>query len=101
MPKGVKPRASVSDDLPDTEFDREVRARIAAWVKAIRERVGETQEQMAQQLGVGQPYLSRVERNEQPVQATFAARFCKIYGVDPLQLFNKPPASPDETKHRK
>ncbi|MBC2878795.1 MULTISPECIES: helix-turn-helix domain-containing protein [Streptomyces] len=58
---------------PAREFGEEI--------KAAREARGWTQEQLADALHCGQPYVSKVERGEQLASAAFAAQCDRVFGT--------------------
>ena len=58
-------------------------AALRALLRKLRLDAGLTQEQMADALGVGQSYVSKLERGENFVDVLLYARWCQVCGVEP------------------
>ena len=56
----------------------------------LRGKSGKTQEELAEELGVGWRYLSRVERGLENLGLDTLAKFADVLNVDIKQLFEKP-----------
>lgn len=52
-------------------------------MRSLRVTAGLTQAQMAEALGVGQSYVSKLERGENFVDVLLFARWCSVCGVKP------------------
>ena len=52
-------------------------------MRSLRVTAGFTQAQMAEALGVGQSYVSKLERGENFVDVLLFARWCSVCGVKP------------------
>lgn len=52
-------------------------------LRAVRVQAGLTQIQMADALGVGQSYVSKLERGENFVDVLLYARWCETCGIKP------------------
>lgn len=59
------------------------------YIKDIRERKGLSQYEVAETLGVSQPYLSYIERGERDVDLAVAFKLCDIVGTDIRDFINK------------
>jgi transcriptional regulator with XRE-family HTH domain len=55
----------------------------------VRVKAGLTQVQMAEALGVGQSYVSKLERGENFVDVLLFARWCSVCGVKPGKTLDK------------
>lgn len=62
---------------------------IRALLRELRRRSGLTQEQMAVALGVGQSYVSKLERGENFVDVLLYARWCQACGIKPGVALDK------------
>ncbi|MFN9475347.1 MAG: helix-turn-helix domain-containing protein [Acidovorax sp.] len=67
---------------------------IRALLRELRRRSGLTQEQMAVALGVGQSYVSKLERGENFVDVLLYARWCQACGAKPGVALDKLLAGP-------
>lgn len=67
---------------------------IRALLRELRRRSGLTQEQMAVALGVGQSYVSKLERGENFVDVLLYARWCQACGIKPGVALDKLLAGP-------
>lgn len=56
---------------------------IRALLRKVRKTAGLTQVQMADALGVGQSYISKLERGENFVDVLIYARWCQACGTKP------------------
>ncbi|WP_310636245.1 helix-turn-helix domain-containing protein [Delftia acidovorans] len=56
---------------------------LRALMRAVRVKAGLTQVQMADALGVGQSYVSKLERGENFVDVLLYARWCQACGTKP------------------
>lgn len=56
-------------------------------LKQIREARGLTQEAVARQLGYKPNWLCRVERGERKLKAQTLLELCRVYGVQPEEVF--------------
>lgn len=56
---------------------------LRALLREVRAKAGLTQAQMAEALGVGQSYISRLERGENFVDVLLYARWCQECGIKP------------------
>jgi transcriptional regulator with XRE-family HTH domain len=63
--------------------------RVGRRIAELRQRAGLTQEELAEQLGVGWRYLSRAERGENLTLRTLA-KIANVFGVEAKSLLNKP-----------
>lgn len=52
-------------------------------LKGLRLKAGLTQEGMSERLGVGQSYVSKLERGENFVDVLLYVRWCEVCGVKP------------------
>lgn len=52
-------------------------------LKAMREKAGMVQSELAEALGVGQSFVSKIERGERYVDVLFYLDWCRSCGVDP------------------
>ena len=52
------------------------------FIKAVREEKKLSQEEVATMLGVGQPFLSRIERGQRVIDLNQAIMLCSILEVD-------------------
>ena len=59
------------------------------YIKDIRERKGINQTEIAEKLGVSQPYLSYLERGERDVDLSLALNLCDAVGTDIRDFINK------------
>lgn len=55
-------------------------------VKRIRESMGDTQEQLADKIGVSRSYIAMLERGSKQVTVPIANQIADIYGVDVTEL---------------
>ncbi|MDQ0573722.1 transcriptional regulator with XRE-family HTH domain [Variovorax paradoxus] len=58
-------------------------------MRDVRAKAGLTQVQMAEALGVGQSYVSKLERGENFVDVLLFARWCSACGVKPGKTLDK------------
>ena len=58
-------------------------------MRSVRVKAGLTQVQMAEALGVGQSYVSKLERGENFVDVLLFARWCSACGVKPGKTLDK------------
>lgn len=58
-------------------------------LKDLRTEAGLTQVQMAEALGVGQSYISKLERGENFVDVLLYARWCQACGAKPGKVLDK------------
>jgi transcriptional regulator with XRE-family HTH domain len=58
-------------------------------MRSVRVKAGLTQMQMAEALGVGQSYVSKLERGENFVDVLLFARWCSACGVKPGKTLDK------------
>lgn len=58
-------------------------------LKDLRTEAGLTQVQMADALGVGQSYISKLERGENFVDVLLYARWCQACGAKPGKVLDK------------
>ncbi|KQW61525.1 helix-turn-helix domain-containing protein [Variovorax sp. Root411] len=58
-------------------------------MRSVRVKAGLTQVQMAEALGVGQSYISKLERGENFVDVLLFARWCSACGVKPGRTLDK------------
>lgn len=56
-------------------------------IKALRERNGDTQCELASKLGIGQSMVAQIERGTKTVSMVLAAQIAEIYNVDIRELF--------------
>jgi transcriptional regulator with XRE-family HTH domain len=63
-------------------------------VRANRERLGYSQEELAFRAGLNRAYLSDVERGERNPTIKVVDRIAEGLGVDPSILFHRPAESP-------
>ena len=56
---------------------------LRALLREVRAKAGLTQAQMAEALGVGQSYVSKLERGENFVDVLLYARWCQACGIKP------------------
>ncbi len=63
--------------------------RLRAALVAARKRAGLTQTQMAQQLGVGQSFISKIERGDSYVEVFTCLDWCTACGVTPGTLLDE------------
>jgi len=58
-------------------------------LRETRRQAGLTQAQMADALGLGQSYISKLERGENFVDVLLYARWCQICGVKPGKTLDR------------
>lgn len=58
-------------------------------LREVRAKSGLTQAQMAEALGVGQSYVSKLERGENFVDVLLYARWCQACGIKPGKTLDK------------
>ncbi|WP_289242013.1 helix-turn-helix transcriptional regulator [Delftia sp.] len=73
---------------------------IRALLRELRRHSGLTQEQMAVALGVGQSYVSKLERGENFVDVLLYARWCQACGTKPGMALDKLLAGPQAKRSR-
>lgn len=61
---------------------------LRALLRTTRAKAGLTQTQMAEALGVGQSYVSKLERGENFVDVLLYARWCTACGVKPGRMLD-------------
>ncbi len=89
-------------DVDDPVFLRarsEVRHRLAENLRAIRARLGLSQEKAAERVGVSLQYLQRIERERHGVPLDTLAAFAVSLGVDAAELL-KPVRAPVTPRRR-
>ena len=59
------------------------------YIKMSRERKGLSQSEVANILGVSQPYYSRIESGLRDVDLAFAFKICDVIGVDIRDFANR------------
>ena len=52
-------------------------------LRKLRQQAGLTQDGMAEKLGIGQSYVSKLERGENFVDVLLYVRWCEVCGVKP------------------
>lgn len=62
---------------------------LRALLRAVRVKAGLTQVQMAEALGVGQSYVSKLERGENFVDVLLYARWCQACGARPGKMLDE------------
>lgn len=62
---------------------------LRALLRAVRVKAGLTQVQMADALGVGQSYVSKLERGENFVDVLLYARWCQACGTKPGKVLDE------------
>ena len=77
------------DDLrvPGTLYTTEY-VSLRALLRAARDKAGLTQVGLAERLGVGQSYISKIERGESFVDVVLFVRWCEACGARPARLLN-------------
>lgn len=68
---------------------RDCHAAFGKYIKTARERKGISQSEIANILGVSQPYYSRIESGQRDVDLAFAFKICDVIGVDIRDFANK------------
>lgn len=58
-------------------------------MRSVRVKAGLTQVQMTEALGVGQSYVSKLERGESFIDVLLFARWCSAGGVKPSKTLDK------------
>jgi transcriptional regulator with XRE-family HTH domain len=74
--------------MPVSLYHAEYEA-LRALMRSVREKAGLTQAQLAQVLGVGQSYVSKLERGENFVDVLLFARWCAACGVKAGKALDK------------
>ena len=59
------------------------------YIKTARIRKGISQSDVAENLGVSQPYYSRIESGKREVDLAFAFKICAVIGVDIRDFANR------------
>lgn len=62
---------------------------LRALMRAVRVKAGLTQVQMADALGVGQSYVSKLERGENFVDVLLYARWCQACKIEPGKVLDQ------------
>lgn len=62
---------------------------LRSMLREVRSNAGLTQAQMAEALGVGQSYVSKLERGENFVDVLLYARWCETCGIKPGKALDK------------
>lgn len=76
---------------PETKADRRGRSQPAKGLRAIRERAGKSQIEVAKALGyTSQGAISALERLERPLTIQFAKKFAMYFNVDEVELYADP-----------
>ncbi|QHI98514.1 helix-turn-helix domain-containing protein [Xylophilus rhododendri] len=83
--------------MPVSLYEEQYNA-LRALLKSLRLQAKLTQVQMAEALGLGQSYISKLERGENFVDVLLFARWCDACGLQPgkvLHKFLNPPPPAD------
>ena len=74
-------------------FKRELvrKMRIGDRIRSLREEKGWTQLELAQQLGINNSVLSRIEANKRPVEDVLVAAFADVFQVNADSLLGREP----------
>lgn len=67
-------------------------------LRKLRQQAGLTQDGMAEKLGIGQSYVSKLERGENFVDVLLYVRWCEVCGVKPGEELDKLISNPPDSK---
>jgi transcriptional regulator with XRE-family HTH domain len=75
------------------EDPKELSRRIGRQLAQLRRKAGKTQEELAEELGIGWRYLSRAERGTENFTIETLAKFANAFHVKVAALLTRPAAS--------
>ena len=67
-------------------------------LRKLRQQAGLTQDGMAEKLGIGQSYVSKLERGENFVDVLLYVRWCEVCGVKPGEELDNLISNPPDSK---
>lgn len=65
---------------------KEARRRLCTALREARESAGLTQTDLANRLGVGQSYVSKIENGDRRIEVAELVLVCRALGIDPVKF---------------
>jgi transcriptional regulator with XRE-family HTH domain len=74
-------------------IDAEINAQVGATIRKEREKLGITQEELSQRLGMSRPSITNIERGRQQLSVVQLLLFAKCLGLSPSTLLQETQSS--------